>query len=427
MPDANGNLLPEDKRTGLISAASTPGQSITTYAPEQVTAATATGRGYTPKTVTVGENDTVQGQLNKITATDSPLMKQAERRARDEVAPRGLLNSSLAVGHAQEAVIASALPIAQQDATTYFGAKTKSVDAENAALNFGANADNQASIVNAQLLNDASKFNAGAKNEAAARAAQDANAAALARLDASTRMDIARLDATTRKDIAQQDVDTRLRLGQQDADTRMALGRLDADTRMSAAQLESQTSIRNAELQAETARQNAQMDASTRLQLGQLDASTRMSAAQLDAQTRTQVAQMDAATQSQIAAIQNRNRELLQANQNAANMMNTASNAITNISIQPNLSPGAKKAAIDTQLNLLNEGLRTTGDVAGLDLSSYFQTPAMQADTNADGRVTIDNMDRERYLAENPGVVNAWQDYNTRGRYEGAQAYALPS
>lgn len=412
MPDANGNLPEEDKRTGLIGAASTPGESVTTYTPSTATAGSAVGKGYTAKGVSVGDDDTVQGQLSKITATNSPLMMQAERRARDEVAPRGLLNSSLAIGHAQEAVISQAMPIAQQDASTYFTAKTKTADAENAALNFGANAENQASVANAQLLTDASKFNAGAKNDAAARAAQDANAAALARLDASTRKDIANLDAATRTNIANQDTNTRLTLGQ----------------------LEAQTSRANAQLQADTSVHNAQLDAQTRLSTAQLDANTRLSTAQLDAQTRLQVSQMDQQTQMQIAEISNRNRELLQANQNAANMMNSASNAITNISIQPNLSKAAKDAAIATQLNLLQEGLRATGDVASLNLSGYFQQAAGSATGgggSAAGSVALnsENFDRERYLRENPDVANSDQDpyqhYVNYGQREGRTGYIL--
>lgn len=358
---ADTNPLSTEPKTGLLGAASKPGESVTSYTPSTATAATATAKGYDAKGVAVGDNDTVQGQVLKITSSDSPLMKQAERRAREDMAPRGLLNSSLAIGHAQEGVIAQALPIAQQDASTYFTAKTKTADAENAALNFGANAENQASLANAQLGTDVNKFNAASGNEASANAARDANAAAIAKLDAETR--------------------TKL----------------------------------------------AQHDTDTRLSLGQLDATTRLSAADIDARTRILTTQLDVNSRAVLTDIEARNKTLLQANQNAANMYNAAATAMANISIQSNLTPEAKKAAIETQLNMLKEGLRQTGDVASLDLSSYYNAAELIADTNANGLVTIDNMDRARYIQEHPDVVNAWLHYNTYGRYNGFKAYRIAS
>lgn len=420
-------LLPVEQRTGLLAAAAVPGQSVATYKPTAANASTASANGYDAMSVTVNKDqDTVQGQLDGILRKDSPLMQQADRRGREAAAARGLLNSSLSAGAAQEAVISQALPIAQQDATTYFAANTKSVDATNAARNFFAGAQNQASLANAQLGTDVSKFNANAANEASAKAADAINNAAIAKLDADTRMSLGKLDAETRLTTANLDAKTRMDLGNLDANTRMSLGKLDADTRMNLGRLDSQTRLQTAQLDANTQMEAERLRAQTSTANAQLDAATRLQTAQLDAQTRLQATQMDAASRAQLTAIETRNRELLQANQNAANMYNSAANAITNISIQSNLTQEAKDAAIQTQLNMLNEGLRATGDVASLDLSSYFQTGSLRPDTNASGAVTIDNMDRERYLRDYPDVVHAWQDYNTSGRYNGRIAYALP-
>lgn len=224
---ADTNPLTTEPKTGLLGAASKPGESVTSYTPATATAATATAKGYDAKGVAVGDNDTVQGQVQKIIGEGSPLMKQAERRAREQVAPRGLLNSSLAIGHAQDAVISQALPIAQQDASTYFTAKTKTADAENAALNFGANADNQASLANAQLGTDVSKYNAASQNDASASAAKDANTGALARLDADTRTDLAKMDANSRMQLGLLDSSTRIQLQNLDAASRQQMANLD--------------------------------------------------------------------------------------------------------------------------------------------------------------------------------------------------------
>ena len=65
-------------------------------------------------------SDTVQGQLNGILSSNSPLMKRAETFGKQQANRRGLLNSSMAAGASQGAMIEAALPIAQQDASQQF-------------------------------------------------------------------------------------------------------------------------------------------------------------------------------------------------------------------------------------------------------------------------------------------------------------------
>ena len=80
------------------------------------------------------ETDTVQGQLKKILdEDDSPLMRRARAMALAQMAGRGLLNSSLAATAGYAAMIDKALPIAQQDAQTYFTQGLKNQDYRNQA------------------------------------------------------------------------------------------------------------------------------------------------------------------------------------------------------------------------------------------------------------------------------------------------------
>jgi len=67
----------------------------------------------------VQPNQTVQSQLQDIIANDSPLMQQARARALQTANQRGLLNSSMAVTAGDSALYDAAMPIAQQDASTY--------------------------------------------------------------------------------------------------------------------------------------------------------------------------------------------------------------------------------------------------------------------------------------------------------------------
>lgn len=75
-----------------------------------------------PKTATSyidQAKNTVAGQLTSLLSSDSPYIKQAEQKAKEQSASRGLLNTSIAAGAGRRAAIESALPIAQQDAETY--------------------------------------------------------------------------------------------------------------------------------------------------------------------------------------------------------------------------------------------------------------------------------------------------------------------
>lgn len=311
MPDPSGNLIPGDPGykapgTGLINA--TPGQTNVTpsatpsvgYTPATASPTAAASKSYTPTGTVVLDEDTVQGQLKNVIGADSKLLQQARTKVRNEAASRGMINSSMAIGAGEDAVIGQALPIATQDAATHFNARTQTAAAENTAKQFGAGAENATSLANAQLGTDVSKTNAGMINASLGDTAKAANDQMLARLDANTR-----------------------------------------------------------------------------LSLGQLDATTRMSLATLDAQ----------------------NRELLQSNANAANMFSEVVKNIAGISVDQTLTKAAKDAAVQSQINLLNEGLRTTGgiastvpaDVAGLNLESYFQTDSGTAFTPEQQRTNLDN------------------------------------
>lgn len=59
----------------------------------------------------------VENRLAGILASDSPLMQRAQTEGMQYANSRGLLNSTMAAGAAQGAMIDRALPIAQQDAT----------------------------------------------------------------------------------------------------------------------------------------------------------------------------------------------------------------------------------------------------------------------------------------------------------------------
>ena len=81
----------------------------------QVNAPTLQG----PTSRQVSSDETVAGQMDKILSSNSPLLQRAKTRAAQAANSRGLLNSSMGVQAGEEAVLTTAMPMAQQAATAY--------------------------------------------------------------------------------------------------------------------------------------------------------------------------------------------------------------------------------------------------------------------------------------------------------------------
>lgn len=79
----------------------------------------------------VAQNQTVANQISQIISADSPLMQQARMRAMQSANASGLLNSTMAASAGESALYDAAMPIAQQDASTYASAAQFNADANN--------------------------------------------------------------------------------------------------------------------------------------------------------------------------------------------------------------------------------------------------------------------------------------------------------
>jgi len=111
--------------------------------------------GIDPETRMVdAENETVSGQLDKVLKNGSPLLERAKAGAVQSANKRGLVNSSMAAGAGQAAMIDAALPIATADAGVYGAAAKDNQAVKNAALAVGADAANKASLANAGAANE---------------------------------------------------------------------------------------------------------------------------------------------------------------------------------------------------------------------------------------------------------------------------------
>lgn len=142
----------------------------------------------TPQTIDptlreIQPNELASNQLNEITAYDSPLLKRARQAAQDYAASRGILNSSIAAGNAEGAVIDRATPLALAQAQAYGQAASQNMAAQNAAETQNAinklNADVASTGFNAQRAQQIRDYllSAAGREDTQAFQSQEANLA----------------------------------------------------------------------------------------------------------------------------------------------------------------------------------------------------------------------------------------------------------
>mgnify|MGYP001559336520 CR=1 FL=1 len=198
-PVSAGGLVNNAATTPAAQVAQTatvePGAALASAAKANTTEAQGTQIGMDPS------KQTVQGQLAGITSKSNPLFTQAVTRAMQQMAQRGLVNSSMGVGAAEGAILDRALPIATSDAGIYQQTALGNADIKNQFELANAGAKNTASQFNAGQENDVSKTNATLKNQAAQFNASEVNKIAQANQKAQTDMQLQALDAATRTNL----------------------------------------------------------------------------------------------------------------------------------------------------------------------------------------------------------------------------------
>ncbi len=143
---ANAPLTEEEKKNGIVGTP-TSTQQVGQPTPIDTTLPTTPAPGEAPVSQSAPapevkpvkydvnkETDTVAGQLNSLTAQSSPYIQQAREGAKRQANSRGLINSSIAAGSGEAAAINAAMPIAQQDASTYSQQRLQNQQAENTFL-----------------------------------------------------------------------------------------------------------------------------------------------------------------------------------------------------------------------------------------------------------------------------------------------------
>lgn len=154
----------------------------------------------TPTTINKGalvtpDAMTSQEQLAGILNKGGALMQQSANAGQSQAAQRGLLNSSMGVQAAQNAMIQNAAPIAQNDAAAINNARFQNANTLNSAENKNTDILNSAEQWNAQTTNQGNQFNTQQGNAMNQWNAGQQNEATLKAMDVNSRESLANIEA----------------------------------------------------------------------------------------------------------------------------------------------------------------------------------------------------------------------------------------
>lgn len=313
---------------GVINSAANTAPAAATSSQFNPTANMQT-QSYTPQTREVNAaTDTTQGQLNSILSTDSPLMQRARTLATQQMASRGLVNSSMNGEAGVAAMIDRATPIAGADASVYDARAKTNMDATNTAGMFNVGQNNQ---LVGQGLSIAAQM-AGQKD-------QQQFASGEAALDRTQQTGI--IDKQQAFTSAQAELDRALQVSQTDKSL--------------AAQQALQTAQQNfAAVQADLDRTQQtdlakyQVDAQAALQKTQQEFSAVQS-------------QLDREQQTALTELQNQFNQTSASRDFAASTARGTLDSINSILADPKLKPDAKRAAINNIIAAANSTMEWAG------------------------------------------------------------------
>jgi hypothetical protein len=346
--------------------------------------------GYDAAQWTPDAESTVQGQVAKIVASDSPLNDIARTESLQGMSRRGLANSSMAIEAGQAALYKAALPIAQQDANTFAQAGQYNTEAKNVASRFFAQAKNEAGAQDAQLQTGVNLANAGEKNKAGAFTASEANLTSRFNAQQSTEISKFNVSSALQAGIINQEqankmaaiaaeninraaefnITTNAQMQQFNIDAALKAGivnkqQADAMTQFNAAQQNTM-----AVQQAQLAQQNSQFNAGQANTMATALADLNAKTAMFNASQSNDLIKlgMDSQTKIALGSIEANYKTLMQSSSSASQVYTQAMNNITAILTNKDMDAAAKSTAINNLVGTLNGALGVIGGIANLDL-----------------------------------------------------------
>ena len=325
-------------KTGLVGGAIAASPSAA-LVPAQAPVTGAAAQTYTPQTSTVDrQTETAAGQVDSLLANDNPLLQRARTLARQGMAQRGLVNSSMAQGAGVAAMVDRITPIAQQDAQTY----------------------SNRSLANLDAVNDAGQFNVNQNNQLVS---QNLNIAATKDL------------ATAQQDFqsAQAELERAFQGSQQDKSIKAQMDLTAAQQKFQEAQNQldraQQLNLTTAQIQSNERLTMAQMDSTSK----NLNTSNQAQMQQLQAQINATAQNLSASNQAQMQQLQMQieNNKTEAGRNYAATITLNATNQINTILADGNLDAAAKQGAITNLIATTNQSLQWASTFYNTNLPTF--------------------------------------------------------
>lgn len=306
--------------------------------------------------------DTVYGQLDKYTNSNSILLKRAAQTGLESAASRGLTNSSIAIGASQGAYYDKAGQFAIKDAEIYNSRKDQNQQAQTALEQTRMN--NEGSILQSRENNatqlESNRIQADS-NERISTADRDANRQnLLSEIASKERINQTQIDSQ------QAEIDARMQISENE---------LAAQTELTLKELESNERVATANREADALR--AQLERENSIRLQQMSAESAMA-----------------------------QEQLAQASQDARQRYESLSSAWNNLQQGiAAIDPNAKSASQITQLNRLQESFQARMEFVNsmggyTSTSGNDQAPTSNNNNNSSGgslsdalRGSVSNMD----------------------------------
>lgn len=198
------------RNPGSVSASSGMiGQAASAKAAQVTQTTDAKSTGFEALTQTTPEEETASGRLNKITSQESPLIKRARQQGLTLANNRGLINSSIAAGAAEGAMVDRATPLAQQDAALFQQQRLTNQADTNRAREVSTGRETDVSQFNAQQKNERDRLQAQLETAVSQGNAELANQVRIRQAELDTQINSQNAEAANRlrEQVLQQNAD----------------------------------------------------------------------------------------------------------------------------------------------------------------------------------------------------------------------------
>ena len=327
---------------------------------------------YSATTGAFDEGKGVAGRVSQLTSQSNPLFTAAGTRAKQQASSRGLLNSSIATQAGQQAVIETATPIANADASLYQQQQLANQQASNDAAARNAANGMQVGMLGFTTKENARQFDA---NQVLQGRQLDQNQK---QFEVSSGQNQQQIDNQGKQlQQAQQQIDAQKeqfaqQLGMTAKDLDLRRDQLSESQKQFLMSLDQQ--------KAQLAQQQSQFDtsqANTQANF-QADQTQKLVLAKMDSDLRTQLAQAQAASQKDI-----------QGSQNISNAWGTMMQSINNVQTNANLDEATKRTLIQNNIDSFQSYTsfwkKINGSVDVSDLLNFSTVPGSTSNSGQTG------------------------------------------